>query len=119
VCEPVEPIEEYLSRWSDDDRAIAEVLIDAVDECGPVDVEAARVGLFFKTTRKIAQLRPKHERLELMVIVGRPVESARVRRSILDGPRHAVFTDLHDPADVDDWVRELLFEAYDLNPADG
>lgn len=117
TCEPTEPLEEYLARWSESDRAIAERLIDAVDECGPVDIEAAQVGLFFKTTRTIVQLRPKHKRLELMVIVGRPVVGARVRRSVVDGLRHAVFTDLLDPDDVDDWIHELVFEAYDLNPS--
>ncbi len=119
VCEPTEPLDEYLARWSDADRAVAERVIDAVDDCGPVDIEAAQVGLFFKTTRTIVQLRPKHKRLELMVIVGRNVEGARVRRTLVDGRRHAVFTDLHSPDDVDDWVHELLFEAYGMHPGDG
>ncbi|MDG2028341.1 MAG: DUF5655 domain-containing protein [Acidimicrobiales bacterium] len=118
VCEPTEPLDDYLDRWSASDREIAERILDAMDDCGPVDVEAAKVGLFFSTTRKIVQLRPKSKRLELMVIVARRVDGDRVRRIIADGPRFAVFTDLFDPDDVDDWIHELLAEAYDLNPAE-
>jgi len=116
VCEPTEPLDEYLARWSDNDRQIAGLVIDAVDSCGPVDVEAAQVGLFFKTTRTIIQLRPKPKRLELMLVVARRVETARVRRTIAFGGMFAIFTDLLVVDDVDDWIHELIFEAYDLHP---
>ena len=118
VCEPTEPLDDYLARWSEGDREIAELVIDAVDECGPVDVEAAQVGLFFKTTRSIVQLRPKHKRLELMVVLVRPVESVRVRRTVPFGGSYAVYTDLRTADDVDAWIHELIFEAYDLNPGE-
>lgn len=118
VCEPTEPLDEYLDRWSESDREIAERVIDAVDECGPVDIEAAQVGLFFSTTRKIVQLRPKSKRLELMVVVGHPVVGERVRRTIDMGRQVAVFTDLREPDDVDEWIHELIAEGYDLNPAE-
>ena len=94
-------------------------MIDAVDECGPVDIEAAQVGIFFKTSRSIIQIRPKPKRLELSLVLARPVVSDRVRRSVTNGSRIYVFTDLRTPADVDDWIHELIFEAYDLHPRKG
>ena len=73
-------------------------------------------GLVFKTSRSIVQLRPKKNRLELMVIVARAVHGDRVRRQIAAGRNQAIFTDLRTADDIDDWVHELVFEAYDLNP---
>ncbi|MFT7607223.1 MAG: hypothetical protein ACI9MX_000268 [Candidatus Aldehydirespiratoraceae bacterium] len=61
---------------------------------------------------------PKHKRLEVMIVVGRPVESARVRRTEPFGTSYAIYTDLLTADDVDDWIHELIFEAYDLNPAE-
>lgn len=118
TCEPTAPLEQYLAGWPDGDAEIAWRVIDVVESCGPVDVEAAQVGLFFKTSRSIVQLRPKKNRLELMVIVARPVDGSRVRRRVAVGPNHAIFTDLRAPDDVDDWVHELIFEAYDLRPGE-
>lgn len=118
LCEPTAPLEEYLGNWSDDDRRIAELVIDAVESCGPVDIEAAGVGLLFKTTRTIIELRPKHRRLQLSVVLARRAEGPRVRRVVAVGRTFAVFTDLRSPDDVDDWVHELIFEGYDTTPLD-
>ena len=50
-----------------------------------------------------------------MLILDRPVASARVRRTVAFGRRYAIYTDLLHADDVDDWVHELIFESYDGN----
>ena len=81
---------------------------------GPVHVDAVKVGVFLKSDRKIAEVRPR-------VRTRRPhAGAARARSTIRGSParcggaRRSTYNviKLTGPSDVDDQVRAWLTEAY-------
>ena len=118
-CEPTAPLDEYLDTWPGEFRAVARAMIDEVTGLGPIDVEAAGVGLLFRTSRTIIELRPKPGRLELGVILDHEIEDPRVRRNVsASAGSTSVVVDLAEVSDLDDFVVGLLREAYATNPGD-
>ncbi len=116
-CTPGKSVDDYFAERPAWERPIFEEIAEHLEFVGDVVVEAVDVGIFFKRARTFAELRPMRNRLRLMVMLSRRMRHPRiVRRWEGSGNRAAYAVDLHEPADVDDEVRDWLTEAYLSSP---
>ena len=94
-------------------RSVYSAIIEHLRELGDVHEDAVGVGVFLKTARKLAEVRPKSRWVSLDVILPRRVVHPRVSRHItLASGRTVHIIRLSSVQDVDDWVRSVLTEAY-------
>jgi hypothetical protein len=84
-----------------------------VESLGPVHEDAVSVGVFLKSDRKLAEIRPRSRDVSLALYLPRPVNDSRIARVIERGrPRVVHVLLLREPADVDDQVRSWLTQAF-------
>jgi hypothetical protein len=89
-------------------------VVDHLATLGPVHADAVGVGVFLKSDRKLAEVRPKARSLNLWLFLPRPVEHPRIARRLpVSGDRTMHVLKLLDPADVDDQVCAWLGESFD------
>lgn len=113
LCLPVNQLGDYLAALPDGHRAVTEAVIAVFAGLEDIVVEAADVGLFFKTSRKFAQLRPRRKWLVLIVLLRRKLDDPRVRSTIrATNSAIAHNVRLETPEDIDEDVRGWLIESY-------
>jgi len=118
VCAPAMAIEAYFDDADPADREIYEAVAETLIECGPIEIEAVSVGIFFKRSRKFVELRPRRRGMACSMILPHALESDRATRRIELGPRGvANFVTLVSADDVDDELRQWLAMAYDAASA--
>ena len=118
VCAPAMAIDAYFVDAEPVDREIFEAVSEALVECGPVEIEAVSVGIFFKRSRTFVELRPRKRGMACSMILPFALESNRVTRRIQVGSGGvANFITLGSADDVDDQLREWLALAYDAATA--
>jgi hypothetical protein len=118
-CAPALSIDEYFSTGPERERPIFEAVMAHLDGVGPVHVEPVSVGIFLKSTRTFAQLRPKTRWVALSLSLARTVEHPRIGPKVqLWGGRYYHVFNLRGPEDLDDRIRECLTEAYLLDAED-
>jgi hypothetical protein len=94
-------------------RSVYSAIIGHLRELGDVHEDAVGVGVFLKTARKLAEVRPKSKWVSLDVILPRRIVHPRVSRHIsLAAGRTVHIIRVSSVDEVDDWVRGLLTEAY-------
>jgi Domain of unknown function (DUF5655) len=94
-------------------RAIYDEILAHVATLGPVHEDAVSVGVFLKSDRKLAEVRPRSRDVSLSLYLPRPDPDPRFARIIgRGGPRVVHMVLLADPQDVDDQVRRWLTEAF-------
>ncbi|HEY3685493.1 MAG TPA: DUF5655 domain-containing protein [Streptosporangiaceae bacterium] len=113
-CVPGCTVEETFAGRPPVQREIYDAVVAYLTSLGPVHDDAVRVGVFLKSDRKIAELRPRVRWLSLFLALPRRLDDPRVSR-VMDGAGDRVFHDirLYTPDDVDDPLRAWLTEAYD------
>ncbi len=80
---------------------------------GPVHEDAVSVGVFLKSDRKLAEVRPRSRDVWLALYLPRPDRDPRFARVLgPGGPRVVHILLLRQPEDVDDQVRRWLTEAF-------
>ena len=84
-----------------------------LESLGPVHVDAVGVGVFLKSDRKLAEIRPMARSLNVWLLVPHPIHSGRVRNVRASTDRTASVVKIQGPSDVDDELRAWLTEAYD------
>jgi uncharacterized protein DUF5655 len=95
-------------------RAIYDAIVVHLEAQGPLHVDAVRVGVFLKSERKLAEVRPKARSLSLALVLRRSADDPRISRKIrISDDRIAHFVKLVSLSDLDDQVRAWLIEAYD------
>jgi hypothetical protein len=118
VCAPAMAIDAYFVDAEPGDREIYEAVAAALIDCGPVEIEAVSVGIFFKRSRTFVELRPRRRGMACSMILPHVLESDRVTRRIQLGPRGvANFVTLVSAGDVDEELRQWLAMAYDAASA--
>ena len=106
-------IDAYFVDADRGDREIYEAVSGALTECGPVEIEAVSVGIFFKRSRTFVELRPRKRGMACSMILPHALDSTRVTRRIQVGSSGvANFILLVSADDVDAQVREWLALAY-------
>jgi hypothetical protein len=85
-----------------------------LDSLGPVHVDAVGVGVFLKSDRKLAEIRPMARALSVNILLSRPIHHPRVARTMrASADRTSSSIRLQGPDDVDDELKEWLSAAYD------
>jgi hypothetical protein len=114
TCLPGNSVEATFLARPPVQRAIYDAIVEHLESLGPFHVDAVSVGVFLKTDRKLAEVRPKSKWLQLSVYLPRTIHDDRVASTItLSAARTVHRIKLRDVADVDDQVRGWLTEAYD------
>ena len=111
-------VEEYFSTGPSFERPIFEAVRAFVDTLGPVTIEPVSVGIFFKRPSSWIQLRPKRNWVALTFPMRRDVRHRTIRNKAMTNGRDSVMkwfvANLETPADLDDDLRDLLAESFDL-----
>jgi hypothetical protein len=95
-------------------RAIYDEIVAHLAAQGPLHIDAVRVGVFLKSERKLAEVRPNARSLALALVLRRSADDSRISRKIrISGDRTVHFVKLMSLSDVDDQVRACVSEAYD------
>jgi hypothetical protein len=112
-CAPALTVEEYFSTGPAWERPIFEAVMGHLRGLGPVHVEPVSVGIFFKRTRTIAELRPMARWSALSLALPRTVQHPRIGRKVQlwSGRFYHIFN-LRSAEDFDDRIRNWLTEAY-------
>jgi hypothetical protein len=96
-------------------RAVYDAVEGHLATLGPFHADAVKVGVFLKSDRKLAEVRPRKRAVDLMLVLPRAIEHPKVSRNLrMTAESTAVFVPLTTPSDVDGQVRGWLTEAYDL-----
>ena len=115
VCVPGGSVADCFAGRPPAQRAIYEAVVAHLRALGPVHADAVRVGVFLKSDRKVAEVRPMARALSVNLVLPRTIESARVTRTIRTAADKVVHViRLTEVGQVDDEVRGWLTEAYDF-----
>jgi hypothetical protein len=109
-------VDELLARhpaWVAD---IFTAVIDRLRQLGPIYEDAVNVGVFLKSHRKIAEVRPRVRSLQLLLYLPERVDDPRVARVLSTGSdRNTHVINLTSPEQVDDELGQWLELSYDFN----
>jgi len=112
-CVPGCTVDETFAGRPPEQRAAYDAVMAHLRGLGPVHDDAVRVGVFVKSDRTIAELRPKSRWLSLEIALPRRIDDPRFSRVIdASGDRTIHVVRLRTAADVDGQVRQWLTEAY-------
>jgi hypothetical protein len=113
VCVPGGTVDDTFAHHPDRWRDVFDAILAHLEALGPVHVDAVTVGVFLKSDRKIAEVRPRVRSIDLMLAMPRPIDHPRIARRLQgSGDQNWVVVKLTDPSEVDDQVRGWLTEAY-------
>lgn len=114
VCVPGCTVEECFAPWPSAYREIYDRMVDHLATLGPVHADAVTVGVFLKSDRKLAEVRPKARALNLWLFLPHPVEHARIARRLpVSGDRTMHVIKFRDPDEIDEQVCAWLAESFD------
>jgi hypothetical protein len=113
TCRPGGSVDATFEGAPPEQRAIYDAIVGHVRRIGPVHEDAVDVGVFLKSDRKLAEIRPHPRSLELALYLPFRVEGARIRRVVSTGEgRRVHLLTLRQPGDVDEQVRDWLTLAF-------
>jgi hypothetical protein len=97
-------------------REIYDAIMAHLGTLGRVHADAVQVGVFLKSDRKIAELRPKTKWLACSLYLPEAMDDGRVQRAFqLSAGRVVNVVKLRTVDDVDAQLKEWLELAYDYN----
>jgi hypothetical protein len=114
-CAPGLSLDEYFSSGPPHERPVFDAVMAHLETLGPVHLDIVSVGVFLKNPRKFAELRPR----DLWVAVGfglrrRATHPTITRKVVEHGGKYWHIANVAEPVQVDDALRDLLTEAYEL-----
>ncbi len=113
TCLPGNSVDASFSAHAEQ-RAIYDAIVEYLAGLGAIHADAVSVGVFLKSDRKLAELRPKARWLSCSLYLPRAIDDARIARSLpLSAQRVVNEVKLRNVADVDDQLRGWLAEAFD------
>jgi hypothetical protein len=113
TCVPGITVDAAFAGRSPAARAVYDAILAHVRRLGPVHEDAVSVGVFLKSDRKLAEVRPRSRDVWLGLYLPRPVRDPRIARVLGPaGPRVVHVILLRGADDVDDQVRAWLTEAF-------
>jgi hypothetical protein len=116
TCIPGGSIDDTFRGKPPEQRAIYDAVAAHLKTLGRVHADAVQVGVFLKTDRKLAELRPKSKWLSCNLYMATAIDDPRVARSLrLASERYVNEVKLRTVDDVDEQVREWLTAAFDEN----
>ena len=116
TCVPGITVDELLARhpaWVAD---IYAAVIGRLRHLGPIYEDAVNVGIFLKSDRKIAEVRPRVRSVQLLFYLPERVDDPRVARVLTTGSDRILHViNLTSPEQVDDQLGQWLEVSYDFN----
>jgi hypothetical protein len=113
TCLPGCTVEESFAGRPPWQREIYDAILDHLASLGPVHEDAVSVGVFLKSDRKLAEVRPRSRDVWVGLYLPRPEPGPRFSKVLgQGGPRVFHILLLRDPADVDGQVRQWLTQAF-------
>jgi hypothetical protein len=114
VCAPAGTVDQTFAGRPPAQRAAYEAIMAHLATLGPVHVDAVGVGVFLKSDRKFAEIRPMARALSINVLATHAADHPTVVRSQrISSDRVWSVIRLHGPDDVDDALLACLALAYD------
>ena len=114
TCLPGNSVDATFRSRPPEQREIYDAIMRALKPLGPVHADAVQVGVFLKSDRKLAELRPKTKWLACTLWLDRAIDDPRIARTFHWATTGCVIeVKLRTAADVDDQFVEWLTEAYD------
>ena len=102
-------------RARPEQRPIYDAIMKQLKTLGPVHADAVQVGVFLKSDRKLAELRPKTKWLQCSLYMPEAIDDPRVDRADRYGIKVINKIKLRTVDDVDEQFCEWLADAYDFN----
>ena len=102
-------------RTRPEQRPIYDAILKHLKKLGPVHADAVQVGVFLKSDRKLAELRPKTKWLQCSLYLPGALDDPRVDRADRYGVKVINKIKLRTVDDVDEQFCEWLTDAYDYN----
>jgi hypothetical protein len=116
TCIPGGSVDDTFRSRPPEQRQIYDAIAAHLKTLGRVHADAVQVGVFLKTDRKLAELRPKSKWLSCNLYLPHAIDDPRVARTIqLSYERYVNEVKLRTVDDVDDQLLEWLTEAFDQN----
>jgi Domain of unknown function (DUF5655) len=114
TCVPGGTVEETFAGYPESYVDAFNAILAHLSKLGPVHVDAVGVGVFLKSDRKLAEIRPMARGLAVWLMLSRSIPSPRITRTLRASvDRTASVIRIQGPSDVDDELRGWLTEAYD------
>jgi len=114
TCLPGNSVEATFRGRPPEQRAAYDMVVAHLATLGRFHADAVQVGVFLKSDRKLAELRPKSKWLELTLYLGHAIDDPRVSRTArYSASRVVSFFKLRSAADVYDQLCDWISEAYD------
>lgn len=113
-CAPGVPVDEVFAGRAPEQREIYAKLVAHLETLGDVHADSVRVGVFLKTDRKLAEIRPMARALSVNLALPRRLDSDRVAR-VYRSAGDKTWNDIRVTSieQVDDELLDWLTEAYD------
>jgi hypothetical protein len=114
VCAPGGTVDETFAGRPAAQRDAYEAIVAHVESLGRVHVDAVGVGVFLKSDRKFAEIRPMARALSVGILATTVADHPRlVRSERVSAQRVWSVIRLRGPDDVDEALRRCLALAYD------
>ncbi|HEY3002055.1 MAG TPA: DUF5655 domain-containing protein [Kribbellaceae bacterium] len=114
VCAPGCTVDEVFAGRPPAQREVYDEILAHLESLGPVHVDAVTVGVFLKSDRKLAEVRPMARALSVELVMPRPLGSPRVAFQLRASATRVVHVvRLTSVEQVDDELLGWLTEAYD------
>jgi hypothetical protein len=105
----------YFSTGPPHERPIFDAVVEHLTTVGPFHADVVSVGIFLKNPRKFAELRPMQHWVALSFSLGRRAHHPLITRKVVAyGNKFWHVANVGEPNDLDETLRELLTEAYEL-----
>lgn len=86
-----------------------------LETVGPVHLDVVSVGIFLKNPRKFAELRPKDRWVALSFTLDRRARHPTITRKVVEyGDKFWHVANIREAGEIDEALRDLLTEAYEL-----
>lgn len=114
-CAPGLSIDEYFSSGPVHERPIFDAVMAHLESVGDVHLDIVSVGIFLKNPRKFAELRPKDRWVAVSFTLDRRATHPLITRQVVEySGKFWHVANVATADQVDDAMRELLTEAYEL-----
>ena len=116
MCAPGMTVEEFFAGSKPWERPIYDVMIDHLNELGPVAVDPVQVGIFFKNGPMFAEFRPMKKWVAVTFVLPVKLEHPRLSRKVIptggQGGKWYHVVNVASADEVDDVLLDWLTEAY-------
>jgi hypothetical protein len=110
---PGGPVEETFAGRPPGQFEAYEAIMAHLDTLGPVHVDAVGVGVFLKSDRKLAELRPMARALSVDLLLSQPLAGPRIARTMrASADRTVSCVRVQGGDDVDEELKGWLTRAY-------